>query len=120
MGNSLGGEPIVLVDFVLKLWQNDLIVCVMDPRLGGEYVEEEAELVLKIGLLCSHPSPVGRPSMRLIMQYLCGDVPFPEMPDVYLNIGSISELQVEGGFGEDDLQQCPSVQTSMTSLSGGR
>ncbi|GJN24443.1 hypothetical protein PR202_gb12181 [Eleusine coracana subsp. coracana] len=116
--NSLG-EPIVLVDFVLKFWQNELIVCIIDPRLGGEYVEEEAELVLKLGLLCSHPSPVGRPSMRLIMQYLSGDVPFPEMSDDYLNIRSISELQVDGGFSEEDVQ-CPSVQTSITCLSGGR
>ncbi|GJN10346.1 hypothetical protein PR202_ga28433 [Eleusine coracana subsp. coracana] len=28
--------------------KDDLIVCVIDPRLGGEYVEEEAELVLKL------------------------------------------------------------------------
>jgi serine/threonine protein kinase len=116
--NSLG-EPLALVDFVLKFWQNDLIICIVDPRLGGEYVHEEAELVLKLGILCSHPSPVGRPSMRLIMQYLCGDFPFPKMPDAYLNIRSINELQVEGDFGEDDLQ-CPSVQTSITGLSGGR
>ncbi|TVU40981.1 hypothetical protein EJB05_14467, partial [Eragrostis curvula] len=116
--NSIG-EPLVLVDFVLRFWQHDLVVGIIDPRLSGEYVEEEAELVLKLGLLCSHPSPVGRPSMRLIMQYLCGDVPFPEMPDVYLNIRSINELQVEGGFSDEDVQ-CPSVQTSITSLSGGR
>ncbi|XP_066389352.1 L-type lectin-domain containing receptor kinase SIT2-like [Miscanthus floridulus] len=114
------GEPQVLMDFVLRFWQRDLVVCMMDPRLGDEYVMEEAELVLKFGLLCSHPSPVSRPSMRLVMQYLCGDAPFPEMPDAYLNIRSISELHDnEIVSGEYDVQYT-SVQTSISSLSGGR
>jgi serine/threonine protein kinase len=120
IGVNSRGEPQVLVDFVLRFWQRDLVVCMMDPRLGDEYVMEEAELVLKLGLLCSHPSPVSRPSMRLVMQYLCGDAPFPEMPDAYLNIRSISELHDnEIAPGEYDVQYT-SVQTSISSLSGGR
>ncbi|XP_066393237.1 L-type lectin-domain containing receptor kinase SIT2-like [Miscanthus floridulus] len=120
VGVNSHGEPQLLVDFVLKFWQRDLIVCMMDPRLGEEYVMEEAKLVLKLGLLCSHPSPVNRPSMRLVMQYLCGDTPFPEMPDAYLNIRSMSELHDnEIASSEYDLQYT-SVQTSISSLSGGR
>jgi serine/threonine protein kinase len=120
IGVNSHGDPQVLVDFVLRFWQRDLVVCMMDPRLGDEYVMEEAELVLKLGLLCSHPSPVSRPSMRLVMQYLCGDAPFPEMPDAYLNIRSISELHDnEIASGEYDVQYT-SVQTSISSLSGGR
>jgi hypothetical protein len=58
--------------------------------------------------------------MRLVMQYLCGDAPFPEMPDAYLNIRSISELHDnEIVSGEYDAQYT-SVQTSISSLSGGR
>jgi serine/threonine protein kinase len=119
IGVNSRGEPQILVDFVLRFWQRDLIICMIDPRLEGEYATEEAELVLKLGLLCSHPSPVSRPSMRLIMQYLCGDMPFPEVPDAYWNIRSISELHDEGLFGEEDVQYT-SVQTSISSLSGGR
>jgi serine/threonine protein kinase len=119
IGVNSRGEPQILVDFVLRFWQRDLIICMIDPRLEGEYATEEAELVLKLGLLCSHPSPVSRPSMRLIMQYLCGDMPFPEIPDAYSNIRSISELHDEGLFGEEDVQYT-SVQTSISSLSGGR
>ncbi|CAO1948849.1 unnamed protein product [Urochloa humidicola] len=119
IGVNSRGEPQLLVDFILKFWQRDLIACMIDPRLGEEYVMEEAELVLKLGLLCSHPSPAGRPSMRLIMQYLCGDMPFSEMPDAYLNIRSIDELHDEDAFGEEHVQYM-SVQTSISSLSGGR
>ncbi|KAH7863668.1 hypothetical protein Vadar_020514 [Vaccinium darrowii] len=37
------------------------------------------ELVLKLGLLCSGSNAATRPSMRQVMQYLHGDVPFPEI-----------------------------------------
>jgi len=36
--------------------------------------------VLKLGLLCSHPVPAARPSMRQVVQYLDGDAPLPEPP----------------------------------------
>ncbi|KAG5553962.1 hypothetical protein RHGRI_011734 [Rhododendron griersonianum] len=51
----------------------------VDPKLGSQYVAEEAELVLKLGLWCSHSEPVARPSMRKVVQYLEGDIPLPEL-----------------------------------------
>uniref|UniRef100_A0A0E0LZQ4 non-specific serine/threonine protein kinase n=1 Tax=Oryza punctata TaxID=4537 RepID=A0A0E0LZQ4_ORYPU len=62
-------DPIVLVDWVLETWQNGSITDTIDPRLE-DCVAEDAELVLKIGLLCSHPSPNVRPRMRQVVQYL--------------------------------------------------
>lgn len=122
IGMNSSGELQVLVDIVLRFWQRDLILCMLDPRLGGEFVTEEAELVLKLGLLCSHPSPASRPSMRLVMQYLCGDVLLPAMPESYRSIRSFSEMQVEGDQLDENplLRQYLSVQTSITGLSGGR
>ena len=44
--------------------------------------EDDLELVLKLGLLCSHPDPLRRPSMRQVVQILEGAAPAPEMsPD---------------------------------------
>uniref|UniRef100_I1Q7U7 Protein kinase domain-containing protein n=1 Tax=Oryza glaberrima TaxID=4538 RepID=I1Q7U7_ORYGL len=122
IGMNSSGELQVLVDFVLRFWQRDLILCMLDTRLGGEFVTEEAELVLKLGLLCSHPSPASRPSMRFVMQYLCGDVLLPAMPESYRSIRSFSEMQVEGDQLDENplLRQYLSVQTSITGLSGGR
>ncbi|OVA15594.1 Protein kinase domain [Macleaya cordata] len=71
-------ESQILVDWVLFCWSNGAILQTSDPNLGGEYVVEEMELVLKLGLLCSHNVPKARPSMRQVVQYLEGDVPLPQ------------------------------------------
>ncbi|KAG6514363.1 hypothetical protein ZIOFF_024716 [Zingiber officinale] len=56
-----------------------------DPRLGDEYPTEEVELVLKLGLLCSHPLPAARPSMRRVVQYLEGDLTPPKLEPTHLS-----------------------------------
>lgn len=73
-------EERLLVDWVFRNWQRGVLLEARDPRLGAECVPEEMELVLKLGLFCSHPIPTARPSMRQVTQFLDGDVPFPELP----------------------------------------
>ncbi|KAA8543834.1 hypothetical protein F0562_021989 [Nyssa sinensis] len=72
-------EEMVLVEWVFERWKKGAILETGDPRLEGDYVAEEMELVLKLGLLCSHPNPAARPSMRQVMQYLDGDAILPEI-----------------------------------------
>lgn len=81
----------------------------MDPRLE-DYPAKEAELVLKLGLLCSHPLLATRPGMTLIMQYLDGDMPFPE--EISLDYLAIKDV-------DDVFEISPSLATSITSLLGG-
>ncbi|KAG1355324.1 L-type lectin-domain containing receptor kinase IV.2 [Cocos nucifera] len=69
-----------LVDWVWRSWRNEVILDVTDARLEGDYDLGEAELILKIGLLCSHPVPAARPTMRQVMQFLNGDLSLPEIP----------------------------------------
>ncbi|KAF3957179.1 hypothetical protein CMV_017784 [Castanea mollissima] len=57
-------EEVILVDWVFECWRKGSILDASDPRLEGNYVVEKIELVLKLGLLCSHSSPVARPRMR--------------------------------------------------------
>jgi len=73
-------EGLILVDWVSECWRRDAILDASDPRLEGNFVVEEMELVLKIGLFCSHAMPTARPSMRQVMQLLDGDVVLPELP----------------------------------------
>ncbi|RCV05979.1 hypothetical protein SETIT_1G126300v2 [Setaria italica] len=70
--NSADGEPLALANWAGML---------------DDYVEEEIELVLKLGLLCSHPLPNARPRMRLVMQYLERDAALPTVlqPDSLLS-----------------------------------
>ncbi|XXG54508.1 hypothetical protein AAC387_Pa03g2370 [Persea americana] len=72
-------EEITLVNWVLHCWRRDELLEARDVRLGNDYVKEEMELVLKLGLLCSHPMAAGRPSMRQVMQFLNGGCPTPEL-----------------------------------------
>ncbi|KAG6762191.1 hypothetical protein POTOM_032682 [Populus tomentosa] len=73
-------EEVVLVDWVLECWNRDAILGTVDPRLEGNHVEEEMELVLKLGLLCTHRTPAARPSMRQAVQYLDGNATLPDLP----------------------------------------
>ncbi|KAJ0021541.1 hypothetical protein Pint_32774 [Pistacia integerrima] len=71
-----------LVTWVIDCWKRGDILDACDPRLEGLYGEEQMEMVLKLGLFCSHPNPEVRPGMRQVMQYLDGDATLPHMtPD---------------------------------------
>ncbi|KAG5554051.1 hypothetical protein RHGRI_011801 [Rhododendron griersonianum] len=68
----------------------------VDPKLGREYVVEEVELVLKLGLLCSHSEPVARPNMRQVAQYLEGDIPLPELKLMGISAAGLTFAHHEG------------------------
>jgi len=112
--NTDNGEPLALGDWVLAAWQDGSITDAVDPRLD-DYVEEETELVLKLGLLCSHPSPNARPCMRLVMQYLQKDAHLPSdlEPNSLLNIGLVQDE-----MHDQHAMSCPA--TVITDLSKGR
>ncbi|KAL9412836.1 hypothetical protein AB3S75_041486 [Citrus x aurantiifolia] len=67
-----------LVEWIIDCSKRGSILDVIDPRLEGLYVEEQMELVLKLGLFCSHPNPAARPNMPQLMQYLDSDAKFPD------------------------------------------
>ncbi|XP_056172195.1 L-type lectin-domain containing receptor kinase IV.1-like [Syzygium oleosum] len=120
-------EDVLLVDSVFSCWDSGDILEVSDPNLGAEFVEGEMELVLKLGLMCSHSNPLMRPSMRQVSQYLEGDLPMPELPSTGI---SSCRLTFAHRPGLDDLVvSCPSstgeasVRLSSVAesiLSGGR
>ncbi|KAK3206328.1 hypothetical protein Dsin_020374 [Dipteronia sinensis] len=86
-------EPgeIDLVDRVIECWKKGSILDAGDPRLEGIFAEEQMELILKLGLVCSHPNPAIRPSMRQVMQYLDGDAKFPDISPDSNVIGAFTE-----------------------------
>ncbi|KAH6798344.1 Concanavalin A-like lectin protein kinase family protein [Perilla frutescens var. frutescens] len=68
---------VILVDWVAECMQMGNIFDAVDAKLSSVYVVEEMELVLGLGLLCSHPRPESRPTMRQVMKYLNGDEVLP-------------------------------------------
>ncbi|KAG6545230.1 hypothetical protein Mapa_013342 [Marchantia paleacea] len=78
--NGLPVERMILVDHVWSSLSKGELMSIVDRRLVGQYDESEITLVLLLGLICSHPDPNCRPSMRQVIQILSGDVPMIPVP----------------------------------------
>ncbi|XP_021665807.2 L-type lectin-domain containing receptor kinase V.9 [Hevea brasiliensis] len=88
-------EKVVLIDWVMNCWDRGAILEAVDCKLGDDYVLHETELVLKLGLLCSHPVAAARPSMSSVVQFLDGAAQLPE---------SLSSMTKSRDFGDDSGQ----------------
>ncbi|KAL2630275.1 hypothetical protein R1flu_014961 [Riccia fluitans] len=73
-------ESVLLVDIIWDCRRRGNILEAADQRLGGEYVRHEMETVLLMGLLCSHPEPEQRPTMRQLLHIFNGDSQLPHVP----------------------------------------
>ncbi|RAL39299.1 hypothetical protein DM860_002832 [Cuscuta australis] len=72
-------KEMLLVDWVWDKLREGRILEVVDWRLKGRFKEEEAEMVLKLGLICSGNEPSARPSIRQVLSYLKGEAQLPEI-----------------------------------------
>lgn len=127
--HSESDDTFLLVEWVFGLWVRGNIMEAKDPNLGCDgYDLEEVEMVLKLGLLCSHSDPRARPSMRLVLQYLRGDVSLPELTPLDLSAGNGMSLGGRDGFSGIAMSYSSSVFRGFTGvssiadslLSGGR
>jgi serine/threonine protein kinase len=122
---SMPDNRLMLVDRVLDHWHKEVLLEMVDQRIQGKYVPDEALLALKLGLLCSHPLPGVRPSMRQIMQYLDGDdIAVPELTPSHLSFSMLALMQSEGFdsvvLSESQLSLKAVSVGTMTGLSRGR
>jgi serine/threonine protein kinase len=89
----IDNSSFVLVDWLMECQQLGQILDAVDPKLNSTYVVEEVELVLDLGLLCSHHKPEARPTMRQVTRILSGDDPLPAVPDWgSVDFRSVSEM----------------------------
>lgn len=68
------GKP-ALVEWVWELLRRGELVNAVDAGLrgeGGGLDEEEVERVVHVGLLCAHPDPKARPTMRQVVKFFEG------------------------------------------------
>ncbi|XP_028799890.1 L-type lectin-domain containing receptor kinase V.9-like [Neltuma alba] len=107
-------EKVLLIEWVMDCWDKGNICEAVDSRLGDAYEVDEAELVLKLGLLCSHPIASARPAISRVVQYLDGD---SQLPD------NLSDLIKSRNLSGSSNQVCsssfsdfPTGQTSIASL----
>ncbi|XP_050203685.1 L-type lectin-domain containing receptor kinase V.9-like [Mercurialis annua] len=71
-------EEANLVDWVYRRWKEGKILSTADSKLQMDFEVEEVELVLKLGLLCSHPVAEVRPRISQVLLYLKGIASIPE------------------------------------------
>ncbi|SPT16155.1 unnamed protein product [Triticum aestivum] len=107
---------VLLVEWVLEHHHNGSILDTVDPRLGGEFNADEVTIVLKLGLLCTHPSPNARPIMRKVMQYLDHSQPPPNLSPTYISYVMMAQMQNEG-FDSHNIP-CSQHAMSVATLSG--
>ncbi|KAL5564728.1 hypothetical protein UlMin_027892 [Ulmus minor] len=69
----------LLLDWVWWLHREGQILKAVDERLGNDYIEEEAERLLLLGLACSHPNAAERPKTQAILQILSGSMAPPHV-----------------------------------------
>ncbi|KAF7075325.1 hypothetical protein CFC21_080106 [Triticum aestivum] len=115
------GNRLMLVNWVLQHWHNGSLMETADKRLQGDCgtVKDEVCLVLKVGLLCLHPFPASRPSMRRVLQYLDNDVPLPELAPTHLGFSMPPWMQGKAGSMPYLQLESTSIGT-ISGLSGGR
>ncbi|KAM1528926.1 hypothetical protein ACFX1Z_018196 [Malus domestica] len=76
---KMGGFQFI-VDWVWSLHREGRVLDAVDERLGNDYVAEEAERLLLLGLACMHPIAGERPKTQTIIQIISGSVPVPWVP----------------------------------------
>jgi serine/threonine protein kinase len=82
----------VLVDWVAERWRRRLILDAADTMIPDGFNPDEVCLALKLGLLCSHPLPNARPTMRQVMQYLDGDMVLPDLSPEYFGFTAVERM----------------------------
>ncbi|KAH7840301.1 hypothetical protein Vadar_015377 [Vaccinium darrowii] len=100
-------DEVILVDWVFECLERGNILEAIDRQLDTEYSVEGAELVLKLGLLCSHAIAAARPSMTTVVEYLEGRA---QLPDNLVD--TIRSRDFGGASNEEDV--LPTTITSLT------
>lgn len=96
--------------------QQGRLVEIVDQRLGSNYSQEAALLLLNVALLCTNTLPTQWPRMSSVVKMLCGEAPIEVTPDddmsEDLRINSIKSRQSVNS--RTDWSSCvPSSDTSV-------
>jgi serine/threonine protein kinase len=106
-----------LVEWVWSLHREGRLLTAADPRLEREFDAGEMRRVLLVGLACSHPDPLARPTMRGVVQMLGGETEVPIVPRTKPSTGlSTSHSHLLLSL-QDSVSDCDGIITISTSTS---
>lgn len=118
VGAGVNGQRSSLVDWAWSLHRDGRLLEVADPRLCGEFEEAEMMKVLLVGLVCSHPDPTVRPTMRNVVQMLVGEAEVPVVPRSKPSLSfSTSDLLLNLQDSVSDLNEMVTLSTSSSEIS---
>jgi hypothetical protein len=69
-----------MVEWVWQLYGIGKILEAADPKLGGDFDEQQMERLMIAGLWCAHPDRSLRPSIRQTIHVLNFEAPLPVLP----------------------------------------
>ncbi|RHN62637.1 putative protein kinase RLK-Pelle-L-LEC family [Medicago truncatula] len=72
-------NEIHIVEWVWGLYGRGKILEAVDPKLDGDFEQEQIKCMMIVGLWCAHPDPNNRPSIRQAIQVLNFEVPLPNL-----------------------------------------
>ncbi|KAL5137448.1 L-type lectin-domain containing receptor kinase VIII.1 [Glycine soja] len=98
VGNGKVGISINLVEWVWSLHQEGKLLTPADPRLEGKFEEGEMRKELLVGLACSHPDSMARPTMRGVVQMLLGEAEVPIVLRAKSSTSYNSEFECNSGM----------------------
>ncbi|XP_059446402.1 L-type lectin-domain containing receptor kinase IX.1-like [Corylus avellana] len=73
-------NQVVMVEWVWELYGIGKILEAVDPKLGGDFDEQQMERLMIVGLWCAHPDRNLRPSIRQTIHVLNFEAPLPVLP----------------------------------------
>ncbi|XP_059445106.1 L-type lectin-domain containing receptor kinase IX.1-like [Corylus avellana] len=73
-------DQVVMVEWVWELYGIGKVLEAVDPRLGGDFDEQQMERLMIVGLWCAHPDRNLRPSIRETIHVLNFEAPLPILP----------------------------------------
>ncbi|KAJ4896208.1 L-type lectin-domain containing receptor kinase V.5 [Raphanus sativus] len=99
----------VLVDWILELWEKGGIFDAAEEIIRQEQNRREVELVLKLGVLCSHQADSIRPDMSTAMRILNGVL---QLPDNLLDVVRDEKLRERPEISMEEVLHVNSMSTT--------
>ncbi|XP_078165624.1 L-type lectin-domain containing receptor kinase IX.1-like isoform X2 [Carex rostrata] len=73
-------KKVILVEWVWDLYGQNALTEAIDSSLNGDFIKEEVEYLMIVGLWCAHPEKSSRPSIRQAMNVLQFKANLPIIP----------------------------------------
>ncbi|XP_040988332.1 cold-responsive protein kinase 1 isoform X2 [Juglans microcarpa x Juglans regia] len=114
-------EEQYLLERTWELYEQRVLVGLVDPAMNGDFDAEEACKFLKIGLLCTQDAPKLRPSMSTVVKMLTSEV---DVGDIEITkpglITDFMDLKVRGAQKSKlDMNDKPDMKNKSYTISSG-